>query len=135
MKPETDTELFSPDPPAVEPAPEQPSNGQSEPEPAASSRRAGRQELLVTLERLERTLDEMRGGLDATVREERHREFSAARLIGSIVQALAVGLVLWALSDWVFGELSQVTIKLGFAGVFQMGALTALLLGRESDRD
>jgi hypothetical protein len=131
MNPEERTELFTPDPPGDMAALDA-DTGQRPQHPP--DRSASRPELLSTLERLERTLDQMRGGLDATAREQRHREFSLARLVGAIAQVLVVGLVLWALCDWVFNELGQVLVKIGFAGVLQLGALTAFLLGRESDR-
>lgn len=91
-------------------------------------------EMLAALERVERLLGDMRGVLNSAASESRHREFSAGRLIGSILQALVLGLVLWALSDWVFGEDAQhLLIKLAFAAVFQLGALTALVWGRGVD--
>ena len=89
-------------------------------------------EILGALERLEHLLVGVRSVLDAQVRESRHREFSPARLLGSLLQALVIGLLLWAVSDWAFGEPSEVLlIKLAFAAVFQLVALTAFVLGRE----
>ncbi len=134
MNPENPTELFTSEPAGgfrADPIPD----SQAASPPQAPARRPGREELLGTLERLERTLDEMRGGLDATAREDRHREFSLPRLIGAILQVLVTALVLWALSDWLFGELNQVLIKIGFAGVLQLAALTAFLPGRDSGAD
>ena len=101
---------------------------------ARPRRRSTADELLAALERVERTLVELRRSVDTGVRERRHREFSAARLIGSILQALVLGLVLWALSDWLFAEPREgLLVKLAFAGVLQLGALTGFLLGREVD--
>ena len=89
-------------------------------------------EILGALERLEHLLVGVRSVLDAQVRESRHREFSPARLLGSLLQALVIGLLLWAVSDWAFGEPSEVLlIKLAFAAAFQLVALTAFVLGRE----
>lgn len=88
--------------------------------------------LLAALERLEALVDEVRRGVDVVARERRHREFSPARLVGSILQSLVVGLVLWGLSDWVFAEPTEgLFVKLAFAAVLQLGALTAFVLGRE----
>jgi hypothetical protein len=130
MTPEERPQLFTPDPPPdMTELPRTSEDAQYPPD-----RRPSRPELLSTLERLERTLDQMRGSLDATVREQGHREFSPAHLIGVIAQVLVVGLELWALSDWVFNELGQVLVKLGFAGVLQVGALTAFFLSRQSGR-
>lgn len=98
----------------------------------SGGRRSPAGDILAALERLEQVLGRMRSALELRVREERHLEFSPARLIGAVVQALVVGLVLWALSDWVFAEPPVALLtKLAFAGVLQLGALTAFMLGRE----
>ena len=101
-------------------------------EPEVSARRSAAGEILAVLERMERELSQMRAAVEATARERQHQEFSPVRLIGSIVQALVIGLVLWALSDWAFGEPHGVLqTKLAFAVVLQIAALTAFVLGRE----
>ena len=72
--------------------------------------------------------------LGESVRERRHKEFSPARLVASLLQALVVGLLLWALSDWAFGEPGDVLLtKLAFAAVLQLSSLTGFVLGREVD--
>ena len=92
------------------------------------------EDVLTVLQRIEQGLAEIRRSLDGMARERRHREFSPARLIGSILQAFVVGLVLWSVSDWVFGEpRDALLVKIAFAAVLQLGALTAFLLGREVD--
>jgi|GEM_PF-2162022 hypothetical protein len=131
MKPENASGLFVPEAPGGPAAVEA---DEREGYRERDERRGSRTELLATLERLERTLDEVRGGLDARVRQERHREFSLAWAVGAVVQVLVVGLELWALSDWVFGEYGQILYKLSFAGVLQVGALTAFLMGRPAER-
>jgi hypothetical protein len=90
------------------------------------------EDAVATLHRIEHTLDEIRRTLQNTAREQRHREFSPARLIASVLQALVIGMVLWALSDWVFEEPREsLLVKLAFAAVLQLGALTGFTLGRE----
>jgi len=123
MQPEAEDLFDAPLDPVAHPAPP----------PAQESRSRG-ECLLASLERIEHALDEVRAAMDTTVREHRHREFSAVRLVGSITQALVVGLLLWALSDWVFEEPpGAVLTKLAFATVLQLAALTAFLLGRETN--
>lgn len=86
------------------------------------------------LQRIERLLAEVRAHLDATARESRVREFSLARLIGALLQALVVGLVVWALSDWVFAiEPLPLLVKLAFAAVLQLVVITTLLTARDGD--
>lgn len=88
-------------------------------------------ELLGVLRRIERTLVEVRGQFETLTRDQRHREFSPARLIGALLQALVLFFVIAGLADWVYqAELGQPLIKLLFAGVFQLGALTAFVLSR-----
>jgi hypothetical protein len=83
---------------------------------------------LETLRRIERLLDEMRNLLDTSQREAQHRAFSPARLAGAILQALVIGLVAWAFSDWIFqSPPAPLQIKLAFAAVLQLIALTAFL--------
>ncbi len=88
-------------------------------------------ELLAVLRRMEASLQALRGHLEATGRERRYREFSAARLIGALLEILVLGFVVAALADWVYhASYGEQLVKLGLAGVLQMGALTAFWLGR-----
>ena len=88
-------------------------------------------ELLGVLQRVAGLLEELRGRFDTSTREQRHREFSAARLIGAILQALVLGFVFAALADWAYGvKEGPQLVKLAFAGVLQLGALTAFVLSR-----
>jgi hypothetical protein len=83
------------------------------------------------LARIEAHLAEIRAQLEYGAREERYEEFSAARYISAIGQALTVALLAWALSDWVFGvAVDQILVKLGFATVIQLFSLTAAILAR-----
>ena len=101
---------------------------------ADSRRRAPTMAILQSLEHIDRRLDDIRRTLDALAREKRHREFSPARLLGSILQALVAGLVLWAVSDWAFAaDRGVMLVKLAFAAVLQLSAHTAFVLGREVD--
>ncbi len=88
--------------------------------------------LAESLRRVERTLEEIHGTLESDTRARRYREFSLARLIGTILQTFAVLLVIFALADWAFdAHPVQQLVKIAFAGVLQLGALTAFLLARE----
>jgi len=88
---------------------------------------------LATLRRIVQLLDEIRGRLDIDARARRHRQFSLARLLGALLQALVVGLVIAALADWVYGAaLGAQLVKLVFAGVLQLGALTAFVIARDN---
>lgn len=87
------------------------------------------------LTRMEHVLREIRGSLDAEAREKQHREFSWLRLTGSVFQVLTGGLTAWALLDCVFqAHAETVFIKLAFAGVLQLMALTAFLMTRDRDQ-
>jgi hypothetical protein len=84
--------------------------------------------------RMEQLLAEIRAHLDASARETRIRQFSLARLAAALLQALVVGLVVWSLSDWLFAmEPAGLGIKLGFAAVFELGVIAALLAARDPD--
>ena len=123
------------------PLPDVPADAPPEPVPdlpeetvKVSVQRTPTDELLARLRHIEELLEELRRTVIATVREHRHQEFSLARLLGSILQALVAGLLLWALTDWVFGEPRDVLLtKLAFAAVLQLAALTGFVLGREVD--
>lgn len=78
--------------------------------------------------RMEQLLAEIRAHLDARARESRIREFSLPRLAAALLQALVVGLIVWAASDWVFAvDPASLWIKLGFAAVLELGVIAALL--------
>ena len=80
------------------------------------------------LDRIERMLDEMRGHLDAQLRERRHQSFSALRLIGALVQVLVCGLLVYAAITWVSqGSDRALFASLAFAIALQLLALTAFL--------
>ena len=90
------------------------------------------QELLGRLRQIESLLADIRGQVDATLRERRHREFSVARLTGALLQALVVGLVIAAVADWAYrADPAFQLVKLAFAGVLQLGALTAFVMSRQ----
>ncbi len=89
--------------------------------------------LEASLLRMERHLSEIASSLESLERERRHKDFSPLLFIGPIAQALVVALLLWTTSDAFFAKLPNtgyMLIKLGFAGVLQMGALTAFLAHR-----
>lgn len=85
------------------------------------------------LRHIEGALDDIRTALDAHLRERQHRDFSLARFAGAISQAVVIGILAWAASDCFFGIAGEtILIKLGFAGVLQLVAMTAFVLaGRE----
>jgi ABC-type transport system involved in cytochrome bd biosynthesis fused ATPase/permease subunit len=83
-------------------------------------------------ERMERLLRQIRGALDTTAREAKYRDFSALRLVGAILQVFVVGLVVMALLDWIFAaSAGSLLIKLAFATVLQLSALTAFVVSRQ----
>ena len=82
-----------------------------------------------SLDRIERRLSEIRVLLDQEQRQHQHRDFPLARLLGAVLQALVVGLLAWACSDWVFqSDSDRILVKLGFAAVLQLAALSAYVL-------
>lgn len=88
-------------------------------------------EAFARLERIERLLQNIRAGLDASLREQRHEQFSTRRLVGAILQTLVGGLLGLAILDWMFNAPpAAMYTKLAFAGVFQMTALTAFVTMR-----
>lgn len=92
-------------------------------------------ESIVVLQRIERLLFEIRGRLETKERAGRHQQFSLGRLLGSLLEVLVVVVTIWTVADWVYqappgGQL----VKLAFAGVVQLGALTAFVLAREDQR-
>ncbi len=87
---------------------------------------------LAVLQRMEQTLVDIRRSLAAEEREAQHREYSPGPLVASITQVLVVALLLWGVLDWSFAAPpANVLVKLGFATVLQLIALTAFLLGRD----
>lgn len=83
--------------------------------------------------RLEELLIEIRAGLDASLREQQHRSFSLVWLAGAIVQVFVLGLIALSTLDWFFQAAFQdLLIKLAFAAVLQLVALTAFLLSGDS---
>jgi len=101
-------------------------------EDATPAAPAGTGEQWATLRRIEELLAEIRARLDTVAQLQQHREFSLARLIGAVLQALVVGLIIAAFADWAFqAPPVQQLIKLLFAGVLQLGVLTAFIVARE----
>jgi hypothetical protein len=85
-----------------------------------------------TFERMERLLGQIHGALDAGVRERKHRELSHGRLAGAVLQVIVAGLVVLALLDWLLhGAVNSLFVKLAFAIVLQLAALTAFVLSRK----
>lgn len=102
----------------------------NEPEPLDAG-----EETQAVLQRIERLLFEINGRLETSERAQRHQEFSAARVVGALLQVLVVVAMILAVADWVFGAPpGGQLVKLAFAGVLQMGALTAFMLAREDRR-
>lgn len=100
-----------------------------QPESPAASAESG--DPASSLERIDRTLRDIRAILDAQVREQQHREFSAAQLVGAVLQAVVVGLLVLALLDWLYQwGVTRTYVKLAFAAVLQMMALTAFVAAR-----
>jgi hypothetical protein len=84
--------------------------------------------------RLEHLLGEIRALLEQQQRVHRYREFSPARLLGALTQAFVIPMTLWALADWALAADHQaVLVKLGFAAVLQLMALSAFVLMPRDD--
>ncbi len=84
-----------------------------------------------TLENMEHLLAEIRGALDAAARDAEHRAFSIAATVGAILQVVVGGLVVLALADWALGtSVPSILVKLAFAMVLQLAALTAFVVAR-----
>ncbi len=107
-----------------------PEAGGASPQPADATR-----EVVAALVRIEQVLGEIRGRLDVLDRERRYGTFSVARLAAAVLQAIVVGFFLAALADWLFYsdpvQAGAVLVKLGFAAVLQLAALTGFVVGRE----
>ncbi len=90
-------------------------------------------DVAASLARVEQVLRDIRGQLEAAGRARQHREFSPARLSGAVLQVLAVAFVVLAAADWIYqAPPAAQLIKLLFALVVQLGALTAFLLARDA---
>jgi hypothetical protein len=87
--------------------------------------------VLASLRRIERMLDEIHGAFETSARAHHFHHFSLARLSGALLQSLVVLLIVFALSDWVYAASEgKQLVKLAFAGVLQLGALTAFVVAR-----
>ena len=85
----------------------------------------------VTLQHMDKLLAQIRGTLNAATRDEAHRELSIGRTIGAVIQVVVAGLVALALLDWLLdAPAGGLYIKLAFAGVLQISALTAFVVSR-----
>jgi hypothetical protein len=116
---------FQPSEPTAEVQESQPAAA----EPAEPGSRGD--ELMACLGRIEQVCREMRGQLEALGRGQRYREFSPARLVGAILQSLVIGFVIAAVADWLYqASAGTQLVKIGLAGVLQLAALTAFMLGR-----
>jgi hypothetical protein len=86
-------------------------------------------DVLATLQQMEKRLTQIRGALDAAARDGAHREFSLWRIAGSILQVIVAGLVVL---DWLLqAPVDSLTVKLAFAAVLQLAALTAFVVARD----
>jgi hypothetical protein len=83
------------------------------------------------LARVEATLEAIREQLEFLTRERRYHEFSLVRALGVAAQIVVLGFAIFALSEFVYGQSATgVIVKLMFAGVFQLAALTAFVVSR-----
>lgn len=90
-------------------------------------------ELVDSLRQLEQAVNQVREQLDRISRERTHRDFSIARLLGAMLQAIVIGLLVVAVADWVFAAPpARQLVTLAFAGVLQLAALTAISAARSS---
>ncbi len=111
-----------------------------DPAPAAINPPTHSAEADLLLARIEKNLAEVRAQVNATSRESRHKQFSFTLLAGGIAQAVVIALLLWTLSDILFlsgtsgpAPLGDRLIKLAFAGVLQLVALTAFTASRSGE--
>lgn len=89
-------------------------------------------ELLDSLRRLEALVQELGSHVETQVREGHHRSFSAGRLFGALAQALVLVFMVAAASDWVSeADVGRQLVKLAFAAVLQLIALTAFVVARD----
>jgi len=90
-------------------------------------------ELLATTQRIAAAVEELRGRMETLTRERRHQHFSPGRLIGVVLEVIVLGLVIVAVADWAYdANVGSQLAKLALAGVLQLGALTAFILGRDT---
>lgn len=83
-----------------------------------------------TLRHMEKLLAEIRGSLDASARDGEHREFSTVKTVGAILQVVVGGLLILALLGWMLdARWDGLMLKLAFAAVLQLCALTAFIVG------
>lgn len=91
------------------------------------------------IEEMSRDIAAIRATLDHATRERDFKDFSYVRLIAFIAQILVAALLAIALTDvFVDPNLRQpspVVVKLLFAGVLQLGALTAFFMSRGRRED
>lgn len=84
------------------------------------------------LDRLETLLKKIHGTLDSRSREGEHRDWPYVRMTAVILQVIVAGLIVLALFDWIlYGPVNTLIVKLAFAGVLQVSALTAFLISRK----
>lgn len=83
--------------------------------------------ILVRIDERLRSID---ARLESLTRERQHRDFSAVRLLGVLLQVLAAGALVLSLATWVYQEssLGQQLFLILLAAVFQLGALTAFVI-------
>lgn len=74
------------------------------------------------------TLQEILAFLRTVDRRSRAEEFSLARLAGSVLQIVAVAALLWAVFGWLRGGTLDAFVRLQFAIVVQLMALTSFIL-------
>jgi hypothetical protein len=102
-------------------------------ERGAGDRAPLRRETLETLRRVEAQVREIRSAIDVTLREREHHDFSPLALVGIIVQLIVIAILAIAWLDWAFGAADADPLTmLAFAGVLQLGALTAFIMSRDA---
>ena len=103
-----------------------------DPGPTASSNPTGEtlpDDVHHAFDRLEALLKKIHDALDARAREEEHRDWSYLRTAGVILEIIVGGLVVLALYDWIlYGPVNTLVVKLAFAMVLQLAALTAFFV-------
>lgn len=89
-------------------------------------------DLFSSLQRVERTLGEIAVALDLLARERQHKTFSPIRLVGGVVQVLALALLVLAAMDWLLALQIRPAMwaKLVFAVALQLLALTAFFVAQ-----
>ncbi len=119
--PEQPPSAFKPDPPQV-------SDNAERVSPAPELR-----DLVESVRQLEQTHHQVREQLDRISHERAYRDFSMLRLLAAMLQAIVIGLLVVAVADWVYGvSAARQLVTLAFAGVLQLGTLTAVSAARWS---